>query len=209
MNIAFIGENACKLYSKYKILPSLTIAQAILESGWFKSKLSNYNNFFGMKWVSGCGCSYVSLPTKEWYGKKYVTINAKFRTYDSCMAGLEGYYKFLSYKRYKNLVGVTDYKEACKLIQRDGWATSPVYAELLIKTIEQNKLYEYDKKVLGKSTAKPSGVSSKTVTYTVKEGDTLGAIAKKYGATVEQIAKDNKITNINIIHVGDKLKIKK
>lgn len=44
-------------------------------------------------------------------------------------------------------------------------------------------------------------------TYTVKKGDTLSAIAKKYGTTYQQIAKDNGISNPNLIHVGQTLTI--
>lgn len=51
--------------------------------------------------------------------------------------------------------------------------------------------------------------SSKTVTYTVKSGDTLTAIAAKYGVTVNDIVKQNNIKNANVIYVGQKLTIKK
>ncbi|QNU67820.1 LysM peptidoglycan-binding domain-containing protein [Ruminiclostridium herbifermentans] len=44
-------------------------------------------------------------------------------------------------------------------------------------------------------------------TYTVKSGDTLSALAKKYGTTVAELAKLNNITNVNKISVGQKLKI--
>ena len=47
----------------------------------------------------------------------------------------------------------------------------------------------------------------KTITYTVKKGDTLSAIAQKYGTTVKAIAAENKIDNVNMIRVGQKLKI--
>ena len=43
--------------------------------------------------------------------------------------------------------------------------------------------------------------------YTVKSGDTLSAIAKKYGTTVDAIAKENNISNPNLIHVNQSLKI--
>ena len=46
-----------------------------------------------------------------------------------------------------------------------------------------------------------------TVTYTVKRGDTLSAIAKKYNTTVSNIAKLNNIKNVNLIYVGQKLTI--
>lgn len=56
---------------------------------------------------------------------------------------------------------------------------------------------------------KTTSNSSKTITYVVKKGDTLSKIAKKYGTTYKKIAKDNNIANPNIIHVGQKLIIKK
>ena len=45
-------------------------------------------------------------------------------------------------------------------------------------------------------------------TYTVKSGDTLSSIAKKYGTTYQKIAKDNNISNPNKIYPGQKLIIK-
>lgn len=45
--------------------------------------------------------------------------------------------------------------------------------------------------------------------YTVKKGDTLTAIAKKYGTTYKKIAADNGIKDANKIYVGQKLIIKK
>lgn len=42
------------------------------------------------------------------------------------------------------------------------------------------------------------------ITYTVVPGDTLGAIAKRYGTTVDQIVRDNNIQNRDLIHPGQK-----
>lgn len=44
--------------------------------------------------------------------------------------------------------------------------------------------------------------------YTVKKGDTLSKIAKQNGTTIDQIAKDNHISNPNKINIGQKLVIK-
>jgi LysM repeat protein len=44
-------------------------------------------------------------------------------------------------------------------------------------------------------------------TYVVQSGDTLGRIAKRFGSTVEQLAKDNGIANPNQLSVGQKLKV--
>lgn len=45
------------------------------------------------------------------------------------------------------------------------------------------------------------------VTYTVKKGDTLSGIAKKYGTTVSKLASLNNIKNVNLIYVGQVLVI--
>lgn len=45
--------------------------------------------------------------------------------------------------------------------------------------------------------------------YTVKKGDTLYGIAKKYGVTVQKIVSANKLTNANIISIGQVLTIPK
>lgn len=47
-----------------------------------------------------------------------------------------------------------------------------------------------------------------TKTYTVKSGDTLSEIAKKYNTTVQKLVKDNNIKNANLIYVGQKIVIK-
>jgi flagellum-specific peptidoglycan hydrolase FlgJ len=48
--INLVRDGAVKGYTVFRILPSLTIAQAILESGWGSSKLSQKaNNLFGIK----------------------------------------------------------------------------------------------------------------------------------------------------------------
>lgn len=130
-----VGTAAKKYYNEYKILPSLVIAMAIKESGWGKSQLAAKNhNYFGMKWNTKCGTAWVEYNTKE-YDKstgKYVTVKAKFRSYDSMEAGIKGFYDFISgYKRYFNLIGETNPKEACAKIAADGWATAPNYGTSL------------------------------------------------------------------------------
>ena len=47
----------------------------------------------------------------------------------------------------------------------------------------------------------------KTATYTVKRGDTLTAIAQKYGTTVQKLVTLNNIANPDVIKVGQKLTI--
>lgn len=148
-----------------KILPSLTLAQALLESG--NGDSCPGNNCFGIKWTEGCGHSsqllitseYYTLPqynslkaSKAWYelvavknGQYHVHIKAKFRKYKSIADCVLDHSKFLSTDRYKSVRGAKTYKEACEQIKKDGYATDPKYPTLLESIILTNKLYQYDK----------------------------------------------------------------
>lgn len=148
--INMIGKAAVAEYERFKILSSLTIAQAILESNWGKSMLSQKAyNYFGMKAGSGWkGATYSSKTQEQTPAGRAFTINADFRAYPNVQAGIRGYYVFLQYPRYANLKGVTDYKEACRLIKADGWATDVNYTDKLVSLIEKYGLTKYDEEVL-------------------------------------------------------------
>ena len=47
-----------------------------------------------------------------------------------------------------------------------------------------------------------------SITYTIQSGDTLSAIAIKFGTTVEKIVDDNNISNPNLIYAGDTIIIR-
>ena len=141
--INLIKKGAIEGYKKYKILPSLIMSQAILESGWGKSHIEH--NLFGIKATPSWDGKVAIRPTKEYVKGKWIVVNAKFRTYDSFAESLEDHAKLLgTLARYKNLIGEQDYKIACKKVWQDGYATDPNYPNKLIQIIEQNKLYEFD-----------------------------------------------------------------
>lgn len=56
--------------------------------------------------------------------------------------------------------------------------------------------------------AAPAPKPVKFQTYYVRKGDTLTAIANRFGTTVQQIATDNNIKNVNLIYVAQSLKIR-
>jgi lysozyme len=146
-----VGCIAVSYWDEYQLLPSVTIAQAIIESGWGKSTLaSTYHNYFGIKYSSSAGTDYVSMKTGEQKKSgEYYTITAKFRAYNSMEEGIADRYEFLSTnKRYQSLIGVTDYAEECRLLQSCGYATSLTYAQTLIDTIESYGLQQYDEQAL-------------------------------------------------------------
>jgi len=62
-------------------------------------------------------------------------------------------------------------------------------------------------KTSGETKSSGSAKKSSPTTHTVKSGETLSAIAAKYGTTTAKIAKANNISNPNLIHVGQKLKL--
>ena len=127
---------------------SPVIAQAILESGWGKSKLaSTYHNYFGLK----CGTKWtgksVNMTTQEEYEPgTLTTIKDNFRVYDSMEEGVKGYFEFIQLARYQNLRGITDPKKYLETIKSDGYATSSDYVQNNMRLIEQYNLTQYDKK---------------------------------------------------------------
>ena len=132
---------------KYEIPASITLAQGILESGNGNSHLSvKGKNHFGIK------CH------KEWDGKKIFLDDDKknecFRSYKSVIESYEDHSLFLKkYSRYAFLfdLKITDYKGWAKGLKKAGYATNPKYPELLIKIIEENELYSYDKETKQKN----------------------------------------------------------
>ncbi|HEQ3660007.1 glycoside hydrolase family 73 protein, partial [Streptococcus pyogenes] len=131
-------------WAKYKILPSLTAAQAILESGW--GKHAPHNALFGIKADSSWTGKSFDTKTQEEYQAGVVTdIVDRFRAYDSWTDSIIDHGKFLNDNpRYKAVVGETDYKKACHAIKDAGYATASGYAELLIQIIKENGLQFWD-----------------------------------------------------------------
>lgn len=143
-----IKSGAIDSWKRYKVLPSVTAAQAILESGWGQSQLAqNANNLFGIK--GRYNNQYVLMPTQEFVNGHYITIQAEFRKYNSQSESLVDHGEFLQQNsRYSNLLGVTDYKTVTYLLQADGYATAPTYASSLNRIIEQYGLTAWDKEAM-------------------------------------------------------------
>lgn len=122
------------------------IAQAILESGWGKSKLAaTYHNYFGLK----CGTKWtgksVNMNTQEEYEPGVLTMIAdNFRVFDSMEEGVKGYFEFIQLSRYRNLKGITAPKTYLETVKADGYATSSTYVQSNMNVIEQYNLTQYD-----------------------------------------------------------------
>jgi len=141
-----IKSKVLELCKQYNILPSLMMAQACHESGF--GKHAPGNNLFGYKWTKTCGYEYQLLWTKEYINGQYISVQAKFRKYDSTGESLEDYAKLIGEaKRYEPVRKCRNYICACQQIKACGYATGITYDISLRKIIEYYKLYELDWKM--------------------------------------------------------------
>ena len=150
-------------YKKYNILPSLTVAQAILETGWLQHVKGN--NIFGIKWTSGCGYKVQEFNTHEFINGVTTPMKCMFRKYDSLGDSLLDHGKLLSFSRYKSVVTSKTYKEACLNVYKSGYCTDNEYPQKLITIIEQNKLYVYDSALKPETIKNTSKTSFQDIRY--------------------------------------------
>ena len=137
--------------AKEGILPSITAAQAILESGWGSSELAKVpnNNLFGIKDSEDWHGEIVTVPTQEYLNGDYITVNAAFRKYASWNDSVVDHAKFFTSTEwrkdnYRKVVNETDYRIAAQELKNAGYATDPSYPGKLTSLIEAYKLYEWD-----------------------------------------------------------------
>ena len=138
--VATYAQIAVDEMNRSGIPASITLAQGILESGDGQSDLARKsNNHFGIK------CH------KDWTGERvYHDDDEKdecFRKYKNVQFSFEDHTDFLVRgSRYDFLFDLdqSDYKGWAKGLKKAGYATSPSYADRLIKIIEAAELYAYD-----------------------------------------------------------------
>lgn len=145
-----IGPIAKEVDREFELLPSITIAQACLESDYGKSSLSQkYNNLFGVK-GNNPNTSAV-LTTKEYVKGKWIVVKARFQIYDSYEASIRAHARLFqkgttwNKQQYKHVLNAKDYRKQAHALVQDGYATDPNYADKLIKLIEQYHLDRFDK----------------------------------------------------------------
>lgn len=136
---------------KLNVLPSVTIAQAMLESNWGKSDLAiNGKNLFGIKASKDWKGEIYTKQTKEQDSSKTYTITANFRKYKSWLESIQDHDKFFvstpwRIQNYQRVLKSTNYKEQAQALQACGYATDREYANKLINLIEKYNLQEFDK----------------------------------------------------------------
>lgn len=214
--IESVAQGAINGWTKYGVLPSVTVAQAILESGWGQSGLStSAHNLFGIK--GSYNGQYVTMQTREVYNGQSYYIYDNFRKYANNSESVEDHGNFLySNSRYANLLGDQSYTSVAYKLQADGYATDPSYASSLIKLVEMYNLTQLDNIAFsGKQPvinnkddydySNNGNANTSNGYYTVQSGDTLSGIALKFSTTSSKLAQLNSISNPNLIYVGQKL----
>jgi len=205
----------------YGIPASITLAQGLFESGSGNGELARYaNNHFGIK------------ATSTWQGKVYYrdddNPNDVFRVYDKAEDSFRDHSLFLQKKNYAHLFELekNDYKGWAYGLKKGGYATNPKYPQLLIGIIEKYNLNQYDmpegseiakidrtKQVFTaidkrEDQAARDRAQNPTVpaikTYTIKAGDTLYNISKRFGLTVDTLKALNNMADNNI-KIGQKI----
>lgn len=194
--ISEYSEIAKEEMIQYGIPASIKLAQGILESGAGGGELAmKSNNHFGIKCHTGWegGRVYHDDDQRGECFRKYNDPKYSFRDHSLFLANRE---------RYKNLFTLrkNDYIGWALGLKQAGYATDPSYPQKLIGIIERYHLQRYDEEALG---LREPGVK-KIETYSVRPGDTLYNIAKRYELTVETLKKYNGL-NDNTISVGQVL----
>lgn len=144
---------------KSGVLASVTLAQAILESGWGTSELAvNACNFFGMKanlsgntWPSSWdGATYTKETGEQKPDGEYYPDTAAFRKYQDAAASVADHSAYLigamdgSRKRYEGLAGEKDARKAITIIKNGKYATALDYVEKVMRIIDKYQLTVYD-----------------------------------------------------------------
>jgi len=132
---------AVKEMKRTGIPASITLAQGMIESDYGRSSLAREaNNHFGIK----CHNGWTGPTVRHDDDRK----NDCFRKYSNPEESFYDHSDFLKTgSRYSFLFGLdnTNYKAWAHGLKKAGYATNPDYANMLIRNIEENNLFYFDK----------------------------------------------------------------
>lgn len=201
------------------VLPSLLLAQGILESSSGTSELAvQANNLFGIKRGSGWTGEVYAKDSKEysdmldregnvigWFSM--VSEFRKYPSFDECVEDLLHKYThgldWEKHNRYAAVIDETDYRKAAQAVFAAGYATDPAYPEKLIKVIEQYGLSKHDE-----------GVSSVVKKVAIDAGHGMNTAGKRTPAGEREwsfndkvvraaIAELNTYSNVEVLRLDD------
>jgi hypothetical protein len=144
---AFISEvapGAIAAQQRYGIPASVTIAQAIDESGWGQSALATADhNLFGIKGTGPAGSDM--RPTQEYQDGTWVTRTAAFRVYSSIAQSIADHGQLLAANpAYRHALADRHAPDRFAADLTGVYATDPNYGSHLIALMRLYNLYRYD-----------------------------------------------------------------
>lgn len=193
-------DAAIEQMRRYHIPASITLAQALLESGAGSSYLATHaNNHFGIKVSTGWNGPYVKRDDDQ--------KNERFRKYKNVADSYEDHSQFLLKDRYKKLFDLDpqDYKAWARGLKACGYATSPTYANRLITIIETYELDDYDEDRVGlrKRKKKEEPVIVAPTRHSVMTVNGIQCIQMRNGDTWDALAKELKIAKKKLLKFNE------
>lgn len=205
-------DAAIKAMNIHGVPASIILGVAMHESGNGTSKIARHlNNHFGIKGSNNS-----------------TEIRSAYKGYDSVEDSYNDFIGLLQRRSQFSWlfdhVGVYDYRSWALAIHKSGYAQSRTWASQVMAIIKKFKLYEFDNPTAPMnqqlSSAIPSLLMAPVVIpnrevpkaqapeafHTVKKGETLSGIAKKYKTTVKEIQHLNRLKG-SLLHPGQKLKL--
>ena len=130
---------------RYGIPASISIAQAILESGWGRSSLAvQANNLFGMKGEGPAGS--LRVRTREFINGREKWVEASFQKFRSQAEAISA---------HARLLGTSPYYARARAVASDArafahaltgvYATAPNYGPALVRLMDELDLYRFDR----------------------------------------------------------------
>ena len=139
-----IAPGAIAAQQRWGVPTSVTIAQAIEESGWGQSQLAaQYHNLFGIKGTGPAGS--VEMPTSEYSNGQWVTIDAAFRVYHNTAESIADHAELLATSGYyTRAMADRAVPDAFANDLTGIYATDPEYGANLIALMRLYDLYRFD-----------------------------------------------------------------
>ena len=196
-------QTAIDQMRRHHIPASITLAQALLESGAGRSYLATRaNNHFGIKVGMGWKGGYVTRDDDR--------KGEHFRKYKNAEESYEDHSLFLQQPRYKRLFSLDpqDYKGWARGLKACGYATLPTYAERLITIIETYDLSDYDEDRFGFRKKKRSSNSTpmpvvKKAKRPIKLVNGIQCVVTTSGDTWESLAKEMKVSKRKLLKYNE------
>ena len=142
--ISEVAPGAVAAQRRYGVPASVTIAQAIDESGWGRSSLAaKGHNLFGIKGTGPAGSD--PLPTQEYEHGQPVTRVSSFRVYHNFAESIDDHGKLLATSEYyQRSMAYRQDPNAFAATLTGVYATDPDYGAKLISLMREYDLYRYD-----------------------------------------------------------------